>query len=491
MGRRFLLTASAAIVLAITACTDDPAGDASDASVDGVSSVDGAAPMDGRTFVEVGLHGSGDALVESGVPMADGAHTGLACARCHDGAAIARSTRSATADACRDCHDDGAATVSLGSITIEHRNHGGPDALAADCAACHIHARGHLELAVSTTGCALCHAANLDGASAEGCRLCHTDPAHVAITSQNVPVMHSELPWIGGECVRCHYDVGSPETTVAASTCVGCHRNVAQVTEQGAGRDLHPSHTDVSCSSCHKNVAHRIVAMSSAVELGCTQCHATVHDVARGSEFDAATCNGCHTAAHAAEQRLTLGVAPAGLAAMPGDKFLIGMTCRSCHVQTAEGSTTSTSCVSCHSPEYASVLRWWERGSAERIALTRTYVAGAAAAAAPAGADSARIHAAAADSLLRFVQEGISAHNMPLSHRALEEALSRASAAYAAAGRTAPAPPDLGRMPRMGQCTYCHYEWREPRFQLDMPDAFHRRVMSRGEAAARNIGITP
>ena len=487
MGRRFLLTASATLVLALAACADpaaDPGGDAG-ASGDGTSAV--APDMQ----VDRGPHADGATLVGGGVPMEDGAHAGLACARCHDGAAIARGTRPATADACRDCHDSGVATVSLGGITIEHHDHGGADALVADCAACHTHPSGDLELGVTTTGCALCHAASLDGASAEGCRLCHTDPAHVALTSQNVPVMHSDLPWIGGECVRCHYDVGRPGTRVAGSTCAGCHRDVARITELGAGRDLHPSHTDVSCSSCHENVAHRIVAMSSAVELGCTQCHATVHDVARGSEFDAATCNGCHTAVHAAEQRLTLGVAPAGMAAMPGDKFLIGMTCRSCHVQTAEGSTTSTSCVSCHSPEYAQVLRWWERGSAERIALTRTYVAGAATAAAPAGADSARIHAAAADSLLEFVRQGISAHNMPLSHRALEEAVARASAAYVAAGRSAPARPDLGRMPRMGQCTYCHYEWREPRFQLDMPDAFHRRVMSRGEAAARSIGITP
>jgi hypothetical protein len=39
----------------------------------------------------------------------------------------------------------------------------------------------------------------------------------------------------------------------------------------------------------------------------------------------------------------------------------------------------------------------------------------------------------------------------------------------------------------MGQCTYCHYVWREPRFQQDMPDAFHRSAMSRGERAARII----
>jgi hypothetical protein len=419
------------------------------------------------------------------------AHTGLACARCHDGAPLERTVPAASDDACIDCHEDGGPRdAALGAVALVHREHAGDTALAAGCAACHAHERGEQELAVTTTGCALCHAESLDGVEAGGCRLCHTDPEHVALTSQGVPVMHTELPWIGGECVRCHFDVGRPGTDVAAASCVSCHQDAAAVTERGAGRDLHPSHTGVTCSACHEEAVHRIVAMSSGVRLRCAQCHATVHDLSAELELEAETCNGCHTAAHAAEQRLLLGAAPAGLAATPGDKFLLGMTCRSCHVPGA-GDATRTSCVGCHSAEYATVLTWWERGSAERVAQTAAYVASARAAAAGAAADSARIHAAAADSLLRFVRDGGPAHNLPLSHRALQTALERAADAWRAAGRAAPARPDLGRMPRMGLCTYCHYTWREPRFQVDMPDAFHRRVMQRGRASAQSIGASP
>jgi hypothetical protein len=45
-------------------------------------------------------------------------------------------------------------------------------------------------------------------------------------------------------------------------------------------------------------------------------------------------------------------------------------------------------------------------------------------------------------------------------------------------------------MPRIGQCTYCHYEWREPRFQEEMPDRFHRDVMARGRRALERTGDT-
>jgi hypothetical protein len=470
VGRHLLLTGFAGLLaLALTGCGDERAADV--------------------TLSASATAAHAPAFAGEGTLMTDGAHARLACARCHDGAAIARAVPAASADGCLDCHrDEETRRVSLGTITMDHYDHGDGEGVAAGCAACHTHSSGRFELAVTTTGCALCHAANLDGSSAEGCRLCHTDPAHVALTSQNVPVVHTAMPWIGGECVRCHFDVGRPATTVAASACVACHRDAAAATEQGAGRDLHPLHTDVSCSGCHENVSHRIVAMSSGVRLNCTQCHATVHDIPPGSEFEPATCNGCHVDEHAAEQRLMLGAAPAGLTATPSDKFLVGLTCRSCHLQTADGSATRTSCVDCHSAEYATVLRWWERGSLDRIARTASYIDAARSAVAATNTDGARDHLAAADSLLGFIRTGGYAHNLPLTHRALEESVARASAAYTAAGRTPAARPDLGRTPRMGQCTYCHYEWTEPRFQLDMPDAFHRQAMSRGERAAQSIG---
>jgi hypothetical protein len=453
--------------------------------------VSGCLPEDGEPRRRGALADGAEAAPEvTRGPGEPGPHADLACARCHDGAPLERGQPAATTASCRGCHRDGGArTVSLGAVTIAHRKHPGESALEAGCAACHAHEGGDEELTVTTTGCVLCHAAELDGVEEGGCRTCH-DPAHVARSSQGVAVAHLGLPWIGGECMRCHYDVGRPDPRVAASTCATCHRDAAAATARGAGVDLHPSHTGVTCRGCHEEAVHRIVSMSSGVRLSCEQCHATAHDAA-AEEIAAATCNACHDGAHAAEQRLLLGAAPADLAATPGDKFLLGLTCRSCHVDAGDGTSTRPSCVGCHSPEYATVLTWWERGSAERVATASRYVAASVAAAAGAASDSARIHAAAADSLVRFVRAGGPAHNLPLSHRALEVALERAAASWAAAGRAAPPRPNLGRTPQMGLCTYCHYTWQEPRVQGDMPDAFHRRVMQRGRESARSIGVAP
>ena len=430
------------------------------------------------------------------------AHAELPCAQCHDGAptarvdsATSRRVNAASSDACLSCHagEDGG-RVAFGVVEFEHRDHAGDSALASGCAACHTHDSGADSLTVSSNGCALCHAAQLDGSEPTECRTCHVDPAHAGFTSQGVPVVHGALPWIGGECIRCHFDVGQPSTAVASSACVDCHVDAAEVAEQGAGRDLHPSHTGVTCSTCHVDVEHHIGAMSSSVALRCEQCHAGPHelDPAEPLASDAAACNACHAGAHAAQQRMVLGVAPAGVPAAPADKFLDGLTCRSCHVAgPADDSTggTRVTCTTCHPAQYEQVLDWWNQGTRERVGDARRYVAVAVERAGRSGSAEARGHAAAADSLLRFVTDGDAAHNLPLSHDALAAAVARAASALAATGGGAPAAPDLGRRPRMGQCTYCHYVWREPRFESDMPDAFHRDVMERGRAAARQAEV--
>ena len=426
------------------------------------------------------------------------AHADLPCVRCHDGAPTARVdsasgrlVAAATPEACTSCHEEvSGADVSLGGVSFEHAGHGGDSAVASACASCHTHGAGTEELRVNTTGCALCHASELDGSNPAACRTCHVDPAHTAVTSQGVPLAHGTLPWIGGECIRCHFDVGQPTIGVPAAACTDCHRDAAAIAEEGAGRDLHPQHRSVACATCHEDNAHEVGAMSTSVALDCRQCHAPVHEVGTDDPVlnDAATCAACHADEHAAQQRMVLGVAPAGLPAAPADKFLVGLTCRSCHAA-ADGasSAASVTCTSCHSPEYAQVLAWWERGTAERVRDARSYVDAASRRARTA---EARAHAAAADSLIDFVTSGGAAHNLPLSHDALAAAVARARQALDAAGTPVPVP-DPGRRPRMGQCTYCHYTWREPRFVTDMPDAFHREAMERGRKAAQAVVRSP
>ena len=430
--------------------------------------------------------GPGDTSLADAPAAVDDPHGDLACVRCHQGGRTDREVDAVPSRTCASggCHQGGGPRrVRMAGVELRHEAHGAEAESEAGCAACHTHESGDAPLATVTQGCTLCHASQLDGDEPGDCRACHGHADHSGFTSQGLPVPHEDLPWISGQCVRCHYDVGQPVLAVEAASCAGCHTNVAAVMQAGIGQDLHPEHTVVGCTSCHQQAEHRIVAMSSAVALECSHCHVRVHgvDVAAGVP-GTVTCNACHPGAHLEQQRLMLGVAPAGIEATPSDKFMAGMTCRSCHIaeqalsddaRTNVGS--STSCAACHAPQYETVLGWWKEGLRERRALVQQYVAGARRAAASSEAAAAPL--LRADSLLAFVDDADGHHNMPLSHRSMEAAVAQAARAYRELGLVEPPPPELGRQPRMGLCTYCHYRWREPRFHADMPDRFHREVL--------------
>jgi hypothetical protein len=88
--------------------------------------------------------------------------------------------------------------------------------------------------------------------------------------------------------------------------------------------------------------------------------------------------------------------------------------------------------------------------------------------------------AAAARGTLSLVAEGGGEHNITLAHRLFEESLASAQEAYRRAGQTAPTPPRLGRLPRPGICSYCHYGLEQIGFTEAMDDAFHREVLRGG-----------
>jgi hypothetical protein len=224
--------------------------------------------------------------------------------------------------------------------------------------------------------------------------------------------------------------------------------------------------------------------MSSAVELSCTTCHSVEHDVDLGdARLDATTCNECHQGTHVEPQRLLLGILPETPTATPSDHFMDGLTCRSCHLagdtrndERTRGSAEA--CVSCHRPEYATVFRWWAQGIDERTELVERYVTGAESAVAGRGeTDRAVQSVTRARALLDLVRSAGGQHNLPLTHRVFEDALSEASAAYRLAGQGAPATPQLGRAPRQGLCAYCHYRLQGPGLTEGMDDAFHREVI--------------
>jgi len=413
-------------------------------------------------------------------------HGELACRACHDGEAVNGRLPDVPGRTCSsaDCHrSDNPAVVTLETVEFEHRGHASTEEMPLGCAGCHTHDAGVEPLRAEEESCALCHREEMSGAAVSDCMTCHTGTAR-AFTSQGLAVPHEDRSWISSDCVRCHYDVAAIDEEVEVATCNDCHRDDEAAIREGIGDDLHPAHTGVSCSSCHREDTHRIMAMSSSVRLDCTGCHTGAHDLTLAEEpFGAADCNACHETEHRAEQGLLLGLVPHAPVAAPGEKFADGVTCRSCHVRTPGAEDplagSGAGCTGCHRPEYATVLEWWKEGIAERHDLTERYLTTAERRLRSSGASSAVLLRQARD-WVETLEEASGVHNLGLTHRLLARALERSGDAYAVAGVSAPAPPELGREPRSGLCSYCHYRPGETTITAQMDTVFHREVLGIG-----------
>lgn len=416
----------------------------------------------------------------------DEAHGDLACATCHRGDLADRGEASVPRAACVDsgCHEGGGpARVELATVAFDHRSHAAGSEIALGCSGCHGHTSGSDPLTASVDACALCHIGEISEGEGGECRTCHQDPGFTTRTSQGLEVPHEGLPWITGGCIRCHYDVSEAPHDVPIARCAACHVPVVEAASQGVGTNLHPSHAGIACTTCHDSELHRIQAVSSVVDLRCSDCHREIHGVeTTGGWPSSTTCNDCHGSIHEEQQRLLLGILPGGLAAAPAEKFMAGLTCRSCHAAEPEGAATEAvqadadACVGCHRPEYATVLRWWRQGTDDRRRRVEAYVSRTERdLASP--SDEARGAVEEARALLDLVAVGGGEHNVALSHQVLEAALDRATDARRAAGQNPPAPPDLGRQPTMGLCSYCHYRLDDPWQFQSMPADFHREVL--------------
>ncbi|HUF50654.1 MAG TPA: cytochrome c3 family protein [Longimicrobiales bacterium] len=416
------------------------------------------------------------------------AHADIACAACHTGALLGSRRAAVPRESCTTagCHEEGGPPqVSTKTATFHHQDHARDGAVALSCAGCHTHARGREPLIVSVDGCALCHLNDLNGGKPDACRLCHQTPQHVALTSQALPVPHSALPWIETGCVRCHYDVAQPQTRVALARCTSCHSADSTFVGRGIATDLHPVHTSVGCGSCHEGDAHRVRAMSSAVQLVCTDCHDRGHDLALATAWrESSTCGDCHTTVHQAQQRLLLGLVGDAPAA-PSAKFIAGITCRSCHIRTARSTAAvagtairgqAEACAGCHRTEYRQVLDWWLDGTRARTRAVAAYIAAADTELRAAG-DSARALLGSARAMTAVIEQAGGQHNLELSDRVLRESVHRVRGAYAVAGRVPPAPPALGSPAHEGVCSFCHYSSRETWDFNRLYGPFHRSVM--------------
>ncbi len=416
-------------------------------------------------------------------------HADLACRACHQGPAGERGRATVPSSSCQasGCHEAGGPPeVRLATVEFRHRNHGEGGPVEATCAGCHTHDAGGEPLEPSVDACTLCHLSQVSSRAPEDCRVCHQRPNHSRFTSQGVVVSHSELPWMEIGCVRCHYDVSEANTDVASARCRECHTDIAALNQKAVGRDLHPLHSGVTCNSCHEKHMHRVAAMSSAVDLICSDCHTSEHGVklnGPGQWPESSVCSACHQGVHAAQQQLILGVSPEG-DVVPSAKFLAGVTCRSCHIPTAADSVgpyrgEAQACALCHEKEYTQVLGWWTSGVESRLGAAQRYLRQAEQAL-PDPPDSARALLATARADVDLVARAGGEHNLELSDRLVRNAVARAQEAYAVSGRTPPSPPAMGPVPHVGLCSYCHYSTSQPLDIRSMPDAFHQRVLRRG-----------
>jgi hypothetical protein len=450
-----------------------------------------AAALLAGTALLIGCAGdSHDAPALAAVPGDGGAtnaHGGLPCAACHTGSLVGSRIAAVPRESCATagCHDEGGpAWVSTRTALFQHRDHARDSEHSLSCSGCHTHDEGRDPLRVSVDACALCHMPDIGDTDPATCKLCHQRPQHVALTSQGMPIPHSALPWVETGCSRCHYDVSEAPTRVESYRCVACHGRDEALVARGAGTNLHPSHTAVTCTACHVGDTHRVRAMSSAVQLACADCHVREHDVGLPGDWrHDATCNACHEAVHQPQQRLLLGMLP-GETASPSSKFIAGMTCRSCHIRTERTAAAGAAirgqaeaCASCHTTEYRQVLDWWVDGTRARSQSVQGYVARARSELQATESDSARALLESSAAMVALVAEAGGHHNLELSDRIFREAVARVTQAYTLSRRVPPTAPILGSPAHEGVCSYCHYSPDDPWDFRRMSERFHRSVM--------------
>ena len=394
-------------------------------------------------------------------------HERIACVGCHRGVA-ADSGQAPVSDAgCTSgsCHRGGGPdTARVALVRFAHRAHPDGRGGTVACSACHTHASGSVAMRTDSTACALCHVKDL--AEVRGrqpdCRTCHANPQHAPTTSQGVAISHAQIDAVHVPCTRCHYQVVEGSATPVGK-CEGCHRD-STVAAVRTAHTVHASHRTYRCEACHAPVRHRVVAMSTSVELNCLDCHRPGHRKP-GNPADVvptARCVGCHTDVHAEEQRLILGLLP-GEPIRPSPMFMGGVTCRSCHVTPGQATprllrSNEAACTGCHGTQWAGILGRWRRGYQRREAWVSAYVADAVRAAGDSARPAAaRAPARQAQSLLAFLRAAGPLHNLPASDRILRDALDLASRAYRAAGLAVPPRPELGPPVRTGTCMSCHF----------------------------------
>jgi nitrate/TMAO reductase-like tetraheme cytochrome c subunit len=317
------------------------------------------------------------------------------------------------------------------------------------CTSCHSQIVQGEHLTVTQGTCILCHFKDRrPGDPIAGCTGCHAAPPRVVSTAGYV-VDHAAYVRNRVSCVSCHREVTAGTGAAEQDRCFTCHNEPERLNQFENTTLIHRVHIadrNVECAQCHAPIEHRLVAVASAFELDCKNCHSNVHE---------------------AQRRLYAGVGGHATPDAPSDMFLARVSCEGCHslavtqrgherVQMAGAAT----CQACHGIRYANILPSWQTAMTRNVERVAAVVRNARA---TVGAAPVR-RRATADSLLRlaeenvaFVRQGKGAHNIVYADRLLRAALALVREA-ARTGQLPYQPPALDLGPPIGEgaCLQCH-----------------------------------
>ncbi len=340
--------------------------------------------------------------------------------------------------------------VDFKGVRFDHTKHLGElrRGIQLRCTSCHSQIVQGTHIAVTEGTCFLCHFKDRpQGSPVAGCLGCHPSPPRVT-SKEGYVIDHSQYVKDRVDCLSCHNQVTHGTGDADQARCVSCHNEPARLAEFKNPTLLHQVHVadhHVACIQCHTPVEHRVVSLTTDIQLDCASCHKEVHRD---------------------QQRLLAGVGGHGTPVTPSSMYLARVSCVACHDEAKKLPAHDTvkvageaSCLSCHGIRFANVLPRWEQEMQRKVRLVEPVVNAArqAATAMPmrrrAEADSL---VGLAQENLEFVREGKGAHNIVYADRLLRAALdlirqaSRAGLPY-----RAPAV-NLGPPVSENQCLQCH-----------------------------------
>ncbi len=284
--------------------------------------------------------------------------------------------------------------VDYKGVRFDHTRHLGQvrRGIELHCTSCHSQIVQGSHIAVTENTCVLCHfKGRPNGQPLATCTGCHPAPPRVN-SKEGFVVDHPQYVKDRIDCLSCHNEVTQGTGNVDAARCVTCHNEparLARITDSPMLHKVHVGQENIACVQCHTGIDHRIISVSTTVELDCKSCHQNTH---------------------VAQQKLYAGTGGHLTQKGPSSMYKARVSCVGCHndasrkpghgtVQVANESA----CLSCHGVRYANMLPSWQRAMDRKLNLVEPVMqqARAAAVALPLN------QRAVADSLLGMAAENI------------------------------------------------------------------------------------